>query len=265
MKKLLQASFFVMVLGGFALQATAQPPITAPSILPPPNNGMASVATTTSNLYVVLGGNGTCNRAGTSAVVPGLKDVALFGSFNRWLLTSGTLTAADNVIYACYEWLSPQMQFFELRGQPFMSPMHESQLDALVVSRAQNVRKIIIIGHSHAGWRAMKLASSPYLVSAIPVPILLVSIDPVSRVTCQRLREQGCREAPRDFTPAEFYQLNTRTRWLNLYHEPALLLGSGPMPSAHYNIQVGANHIAMESDYTTWSYVRQFVVENLWQ
>ena len=260
-KSIFVALFFI--LAGFAIPANSQPAPMSPSLMPPSNNGMAVVAPATSNLYVVLSGNGTCNRNGTSSVVPGLKDVVLFDSFNRWLLTSGTLTGADNVIYACYEWLSPQMQFFELRGRPVMAPMHESQLDALVVSRAQNVRKIIIIGHSHAGWRAMKLASSPYLLSTVPVPILLASIDPVSRVTCQRLREPGCREAPSDFTPAEFYQLNTRTTWLNIYHQPAVFLGSGPIAAAHYNLHVLVNHISMENDNSTWRSVTQFVVNNL--
>jgi hypothetical protein len=243
--------------------ATAQPaPSYNPATMPPPNNGVVTPVVQPGILYIVLGGNGTCNRNGFSSVVPGLKDVILFDSFNRWFLNSGVVTPADNVVYTCYEWLSPQMQYFVLRGSRAMAPMHENQLDGLVGSLMQNVRKIIIIGHSHAGWRAMKLASSPY-IGALPVPILLASLDPVSRVTCQRLRDDGCREAPRDFTQAEWYQLNTRTRWLNLYHQPAMILGSGPMPAAHYNLQVFANHVAIESDYTVWFNVRQFVMENL--
>ena len=114
-KSIFVALFFI--LAGFAIPANSQPAPMSPSLMPPSNNAMAVVAPATSNLYVVLSGNGTCNRNGTSSVVPGLKDVVLFDSFNRWLLTSGTLTGADNVIYACYEWLSPQMQFFEPRSE----------------------------------------------------------------------------------------------------------------------------------------------------
>ena len=218
-----------------------------------------------SNLYVVLAGNGSCGRNSMSGVVPGLINAKLFDAFNSWVLLGDMVRAEDNVIYACYEWLSPQMQYYDLRGQAQMNPIHESQLDEVVVSRARNVRKIIIIGHSHAGWRAMKLASSAHLLNAVPVPILLASIDPVSRITCQQIREPGCREAPRDITREEFELLNTRTRWLNIYHKRAVFLGSGAMAAAHQNLRVFVNHMAMEDNGNVWKHVRQFVADNLWE
>ena len=216
-----------------------------------------------SNLYVVLGGNGTC-RNPLSSQIPGLINAKLFDAFNRWILWNGVAKRSDNVIYACYEWLSPQMQYYNLRaGVSQMTIIDETQLDDVVIASAQNVRKIIIIGHSHAGWRAMKLASSPALLNATNVPIVLASMDPVSRVTCQQVRQPGCREAPRDFSAEEFYQLNTRTTWLNIYHQPAVFLGSGPIAAAHYNLHVLVNHISMENDNSTWRSVTQFVVNNL--
>ncbi len=216
-----------------------------------------------STLFVVLGGNGTCRRDGISAVVPGLKDVKLFDAFNAWILTNGLVQPEDNVLYACYEWLSPRMQFFDLHGEQSMIPMDETELDELVVSRAGNATKLVIIGHSHAGWRAMKLAASEYVLNSLQVPVVLATMDPVSRVTCQRLREPGCRQAPRDITVDEFDRLNTRTTWFNIYHTPAAFLGSGPMAAAHYNQWVPVNHVSMENNRRTWRLVSGFVARNL--
>jgi hypothetical protein len=210
------------------------------------------------NLYVVLSGNGSCPKGEPSRVAPGLQENELFMAFNQWIFSGGVLTANDRVIYACYEWQSPQMKFYDLKAERQMLPIFETQIPELVVARMQGFGKIFIVGHSHAGWLAMKLASSPLLLSRATAPIALASIDPVSRVTCQRLREPGCREAPRDFTVTELQNLNTRTRWLNLYHQPAIILGSGPITQAHQNIRVNANHVAMQMDATVWQNVRQF-------
>ena len=215
-------------------------------------------ATVPANLYVVLSGNGSCPKGYPSRVAPGLQENELFMAFNQWIYSGGVLTANDRVIYACYEWQSPQMKFYDLRAERQMLPILETQIPELVVGRMQGFGKIFIVGHSHAGWLAMKLASSPLLLTRSTAPIFLASVDPVSRVTCQRLREQGCREAPRDFTAVELQSLNTRTRWINLYHQPAVILGSGPIASAHQNIRVNANHVAMQTDTTVWQYVRQF-------
>jgi len=211
-----------------------------------------------SNLYVVLSGNGSCPKGYPSRVAPGLQENELFMAFNQWVLAGGIITASDRVIYACYEWQSPQMQFYDLGAERRMMPLLETQIPELVVGRMPGFNKIFIVGHSHAGWLAMKLASSPMLLSYSSVPIVLATIDPVSRVTCQRLREQGCREAPREFTPVELQNLNVRTRWLNLFHQPAIILGSGPIGAAHQNVRVNANHVAMQTDASVWQTVRQF-------
>jgi hypothetical protein len=210
------------------------------------------------NLYVVLSGNGSCPKGAPSRVAPGLQENELFMAFNQWIFSGGVLTANDRVIYACYEWQSPQMKFYDLKAERQMLPLLETQIPELIVGRMHGFGKIFIVGHSHAGWLAMKLASSPMLLTYATAPIFLATVDPVSRVTCQRLREPGCREAPRDFTAIELQNLNTRTRWLNLYHAPAIILGSGPISQAHQNVHVNANHVAMQMDATVWQNIRQF-------
>jgi hypothetical protein len=221
---------------------------------------VAEVSPSVSTLYVVIAGNGACRRNSTFRYPAGLVETELFQSFVNSMLLTRVVTPWDNVIFTCYEWQSPQMQFYDMRGSHQMFSLHESQLDQLVLGRAQNIRRLVIIGHSHAGWRAMKLATSLLRITA--QPILLATIDPVSRVTCQRLRDPGCREAPRDFSPQDFFNLNTRTRWLNLFHQPVIILGSSPIAAAHYNIQINANHVAMQTDPTVWEMIRRFVLSN---
>lgn len=212
-----------------------------------------------SNLFVVLGGNGSCTASTISKVIPGLIEARIFKSFVDSIVTSGFVSQTDQVIFGCYEWMSDQMNFYELRGEQRMQPLHETQLDALVLSRAQSVRKIIIIGHSYGGWRAMKLASSPYLLNNTRVPMILVTFDPISKVLCQRIRETGCREAPADLSPPELYQLNTRTRWLNTYQEQGLLLGSGPIGAAHFNIKANSDHLDIQTNQEVWQSVKGFI------
>ena len=219
----------------------------------------AEVSESASNLFVVLSGNGSCDKGGGTVIAPGLRENELFWAFDQWVMPSGLVKPSDNVLYACYDWQSPVMRLYDLRYRQQMIPINETELDGFVYAHARTARKIVIIGHSHAGWRAMKLASSPLLTSFLPVPILLATIDAVSRVTCQRLREPGCREAPTDFSQMEWSILNTRTVWTNLYHQPAIILGSGPMAAAHFNQNFNANHVQMQTDPYVWQSVRNFI------
>lgn len=210
-------------------------------------------------LWVVLSGNGTCRRPVNSRFVPKLINAKLFEAFHQTFWRTGAIEDDDSVIYGCYEWLSPQMQVLDLRGGASMVPVHESGLDQFVADRADSFSNIIIIGHSHAGWLAMKLASSDRLLAVTEAPVALVTMDPVSRVTCQQLREPGCREAPRDFTAAELSTLHVRTRWLNIYHSPAAVLGSGSIAAAHKNTRISVNHVRMEDSPFAWRIVSDFI------
>ncbi|NBX69575.1 MAG: hypothetical protein EBR01_11500 [Proteobacteria bacterium] len=211
------------------------------------------------SLFVVIAGNGSCRRKTTFQNIPGLIDTQLFQSFVQTMLNKGAVTNEDHIIFACYEWQSPQMKYYERNISNYMSPIHESQLDQVVLRQASHFQRIVIIGHSHAGWRAMKLASSPLLLNTVQVPILLATIDPVSRIQCQRLRDPGCRHAPTDLSKEEFSQLKTRTHWLNLYHQPAKILGSSPIREADCNVKVDANHVLMQTDPLVWKNIYQFV------
>lgn len=213
------------------------------------------------NLWVVLSGNGSCRRPVNSRFVPNLINAKLFEAFHQTFTPRGLIRKSDNIIYGCYEWLSPRMQVLDLRGGASMVPIDESELDQFVAERSSGAKRITIIGHSHAGWRAIKLAASRDLLDVVDVPLTLVSMDPVSRVTCQQLREPGCREAPRDITADELSDLNTRTTWLNIYHSPAAVLGSGEIPAAHVNRRIRVNHVRMEDSPVSWQLIADFVTK----
>lgn len=229
---------------GVILPPELTPPPSIPAAVPP---GLMPAT-----LYVVIGGNGTCTFSQPSPFFANLQSNNLFSGFESWLVKPGYLTPQDNVIFVCYEWLSPMMRFYDVRYQPVMTAIHEGQLDELVLSRASGMARMVVIGHSHGGWRAIKLAASPYLAANLPLPITLVSIDPVSRMTCLKLREPGCREAPSDLSWDELRYLNTRVRWLNAYQDNGLLLKSSAIAAAHANIPVVSNHVAIQTDVTVW-------------
>ncbi len=214
-----------------------------------------------STLYVVIGGNGTCRYSKPSAMFSTLKSNSLFSSFESWIIQKGLLKASDNVLFVCYEWLSPMMQYFDLRYQPVMTPIHESALDELVLARAAGQARVVIMGHSHGGWRAMKLAASPYLASTLAgIRRTLISIDPVSRVTCLRLRDSGCREAPRDFSDAEINYLSNYVLWFNAYQEGVGVLRSGAATGARVNFPVDANHVSIQTSQIVWQSVLHWLM-----
>jgi len=217
--------------------------------------GVTSGAT----LYVVVSGNATCTASTQRSPVPGLIATSLFEGFNETVLSRNMIGPNDDVIFACYERLSPMMQVYDLRLQPQMLPIEQSQLDAIVLGRVSLFQNVVIIGHSYGGWKSMKLATSLLQVLNIQAPLTLITIDPISKVHCQNPLDPGCREAPQDFSPQELQQLNSRTRWLNAVQEPAVILGSKPIAAAHVNLKIAGNHFTIPKDTGLWQAIVQFM------
>ena len=110
----------------------------------------AEVSESASNLFVVLSGNGSCDKGGGTVIAPGLRENELFWAFDQWVMPSGLVKPSDNVLYACYDWQSPVMRLYDLRYRQQMIPINETELDGFVYAHARTARKIVIIGHSHA-------------------------------------------------------------------------------------------------------------------
>jgi hypothetical protein len=210
-------------------------------------------------LFVVISGNATCTAGTQRSPVPGLIATSLFEGFNETALSNGMVGPNDDVIFACYERLSPMMQVYDLRLQPQMLPIEQSQLDAIVLGRVSLFQNVVIIGHSYGGWKSMKLATSLLQVPNIQAPLTLITIDPISKVHCTGPLDPGCREAPQDFSPQELQQLNSRTRWLNAVQEPAVILGSKPIAAAHVNLKIAGNHFTIPKDTDLWQAIVQFM------
>jgi hypothetical protein len=234
----------------------------APSTLPStvPNPLPTTIPTAITTLFVVISGNSTCHPARFRSTLPGLVRSSLFESFISTMMNTGYVSQNDNVIFACFETLSPQMQVYDMKLRPQMLSIHESQLDQIIVPQAQQAARIVVIGHSYGGWRSMKLLSSPQLQASVRAPIQLVTIDPISKVNCTNPLMPGCRQAPSDFTDVEFSILNTRTNWLNAVQEPGIILGSDTLPAAHVNLKfTGVNHFSIVNDTRLWQSITQFI------
>jgi hypothetical protein len=192
--------------------------------------------------------------------MPGLVNSDLFESFITTMMNTGYVKQNDNIIFACFETLSPQMQVYDVKYRPQMVSIHESQLDGIVIPQAQQAGRVVVIGHSYGGWKSMKLVSSPQLLGYVQAPIQLVTVDPISKVNCTNPLMPGCRQAPSDFTDVEFATLNSRTRWLNAVQEPGIVVGSDAMAAAHFNLKfTGANHFSIVNDARLWQAVTEFV------
>lgn len=255
----------------------APTPTPVPSIIPTPTPIAAAPVTSAPplpslpkqtvtadrNLFVVISGNGTCNPKRNSDAIAGLWSTDLFDYFIRNILNQRMIRPQDDVLFLCYERLSPDMNFFDLRSSREMQPIDETQVDSLVLSRSRGVRQLFIVGYSYGGWRSMKLAASPAIIAATPLPSILVTIDPISKVTCTHAFDSGCHEPPQDFSVQEMQTLNTRTRWINLFETQGLLVSSGSISSAHQNYEIDANHLNVTGRDAVWSTIVPFFTSQL--
>lgn len=237
-------------------------PLPAPVYIPQPGDNYApsGMPAALGTLFVIISGNSTCNPAVFSSPMPGLVNSSLFESFISTMMNTGYVKQNDNIIFACFETLSPQMQVYDVKYRPQMVSIHESQLDGIVIPQAQQADRVVVIGHSYGGWKSMKLLSSPQMQSYVQAPIQLVTVDPISKINCTNPLMPGCRQAPSDFTDVEFAVLNSRTRWLNAVQEPGIVVGSDAMPAAHVNLKfTGVNHFSIVTDQRLWQAITQFV------
>ena len=237
-------------------------PLPAPVYIPQPQDVMSpsNMPQALGTLFVLVSGNSTCNRSVLGDRMPGLVETSLFDGFITWMMNTGYVQQNDNIIFACYETLSPQMQVYDVKYRPQMVSIHESELEGIVFAQAHQAQRIIILGHSYGGWKSMKMASSPQLLNYTRAPIELVTVDPISKINCTNPLMPGCRQAPSDFTDVEFATLNQRTRWMNAVQEPGVILGSDSMPAAHVNLKfTGVNHFTIVSDQRLWEAITNFI------
>lgn len=229
---------------------------------PPPNTGMVHTAhlQTPPTLYVIISGNATCHPVYYQDRFPGLIKSFLYSGFISNRIDTGLVRETDNIIFACYELMSPSMQFYDVRNQPKMTAIDHSQLDAIVLPQMKGYARTVVIGHSYGGWRAMKLVSSPQFQAYSNGNTSLVTVDPISKVNCQGPFDRDCRMAPSDFTHEELSNLHTTSRWLNAVQDLGIVIGSDAMPAAHANLTLsGVNHFTISTDPRLWTAINQFL------
>ncbi|MBM4252802.1 MAG: alpha/beta hydrolase [Deltaproteobacteria bacterium] len=111
-----------------------------------------------------------------------------------------------------------------------------SRVDAL--RQSTEIATISVIGHSYGGWAAMKFIS---LLSASWNFEGLITIDPISRVTCTPEafvsqvfnRAPGCVDSPKDFDDTTMrYIAQLAKKWQNFYQAKDPWLRSAPISGA---------------------------------
>lgn len=246
-----------------APELTFVPASDASPTSPPLNSVQVSAPVHPQKLFVVIAGNGTCNPSEDSQTLPHLWRTDTFEYFIDEVMNRGMVAPQDEVLFFCYENFSPKMSFYSLRHSPYMQPVDQTEVDAVVLQHANNIKQLIIIGYSYGAWRSMKLASAPDIIANIPGPYLLATIDPISKVTCTRMFGSGCHEAPKDFFQQEMGALGTHTKWINLFQTSGILLSSGTEPYAQNYIIDDANHLDMPSNTDVWHTIVLFMEQNL--
>jgi hypothetical protein len=228
------------------------PVVGDPSINQMPGSGV-NYMYSPSTLYVVMAGNATCNPLEFKEPYPGLIKTGLSYSFIKHLVESRYVTPSDNIIFSCYDPFSPTMRVYDVRNNPQSVAIDQAEFDNIVLPQVPNYSRVVVMGHSYGGWRAMKLVSSPQFQTVSRGNATLVTIDPISKTNCNTPLDKGCRMAPTDFDPGELLTLNSRTKWLNAVQAPGIVIGSDAMPAAHVNVKLaGTNHFLIVYDARLW-------------
>jgi len=207
-------------------------------------------------LYVVVGGNGTCNRRRQSDFFDGLIDNSLFRNFNQEFILTGVVRDIDEILFFCYERNQPLLYVYTSKTSEQMQRVYEANVPEVIANRARPYGETVIVGHSYGGWLAIKAAA--YLAGQVP-PVTLITIDPVSKVTCDSFFDEGCREAPFDIEIWEANNLTLATRWLNIFQEARIFVGSSPTRLARRNFEVKANHHNIVRKREVWNEAREWV------
>ncbi len=152
---------------------------------------------------------------------------------------------------------------------------------ALMVRRemrddASEAPDVMIAGHSHGGWMAIRVASQLSLIEGLKIRELL-TIDPVSYTLCASKwfpayitmkvigwggEPADCHRAPRDLEAIEpIVAAKTGHHWTNIYQDTMPFVSSGAIASATRNFEYTSKtvfdaftaHRAAFLDSTSWS------------
>lgn len=209
-------------------------------------------------LVVFFGGFGSCFINGNPAEIRSSEQIHQFAEFLTKKSSADSngkkLPQDPTVVKTCYA-LGNRTTYSAIY-QPATrqhSTIFAAPLDELIeeIDMLARKRPVILIGQSHGGWTAMKVAGQ------LSQPVtLLATIDPISVINCHAAAFSisttgyatagftpwsGCTEAPTDFGDELEVIRENAQNWLNFYQLETRFLHSSRISIADANIRVRFN------------------------
>lgn len=207
-------------------------------------------ASTENVLLAVMGGNLSCDRNADGDLTP--RGMDMEGPF-RELRDELEGNAAYDVDYilSCYGQTDDDTVHYVNAAEP-RSPRSGTAEEyfAAVEAKAETREstRLIVAGHSYGGWLAMKTVLG--ITHAVDH---LVTIDPISRVTCSFDDPWGCTSAPTDIEPPQREEIASASRlWSNFYQTKTFYLHASPIDEAHENEELPVRHTRIETHGDVW-------------
>lgn len=209
---------------------------------------LASVKQPEHVLLAIMGGNTSCSTDDDGNSSPQWMGMtAPFNNLRKKLEESGQYTVS--YFLSCHN--SDAAVHYAASDDP--TSIHDTdftgtkeKIDQLYESTG--AQRLIVAGHSYGGWLAMMLgASFSERLSA------LITIDPISRVTCSFMTPAGCLQAPTDISHSKRLDIKGNADvWINFWQDRTFYLHSSTMNEADFNYQEQAEHTDIDSHDDVW-------------
>ena len=207
---------------------------------------------------LVFGGNASCHPFGNDASSP--YGLSMYTQFDEVVRDLRSQYAADVDYFLICHTVTGRIYYASSAAPKIVSEVAPERLAKKVTEFTQThgVQRLHAVGHSHGGWWALKLALQ--LADQIHFD-RLVTIDPISRVTCRPPNIMGCLGAPRDISESEYQQIAESVgKWSNYYQSRTPYLHSSAIPGASENIELPIDHLKIDNSAEVWRQIRESAI-----
>ena len=207
---------------------------------------------------LVFGGNASCHPFGNDASSP--YGLSMYTQFDEVVQDLRSQHAADVDYFLICHTVTGRIYYVSSAAPKVVSEVAPERLAEKVTefTHAHGVQRLHAVGHSHGGWWALKLALQ--LADQIHFD-RLVTIDPISRVTCRPPNISGCLGAPHDISEPEYQQIAASVgKWSNYYQSRTPYLHSSAIPSASENIELPIDHLKIDNSAEVWRQIRESAI-----
>ncbi len=212
-------------------------------------------------LAIVMSGNKSCHRHHNNPYSP--ISASMYPDFKKF---KEKMEATENMtidfVLTCYD-INGRLYLATSENPDEVTDADEDGvLPYIEKFRASRMgHRLLLIGHSYGGWLSLKTTLSLQSELESLPRLTLVTIDPISKITCSPFKPFGCSSSPTDITLPEYQTIGTSSNpWLNYYQRQTPIVRSSPIERATQNIEVHTSHMDIDNQPIVWSGVETAIL-----